>query len=460
MKNSSDMKNGEVQSLVNGESKYEVLDAGQMFTSGMRSVYASAQTLPREIWLIYAIKYLESYSLFILAYSLVMYLSDEFGFGDEQAAWAYGIYGMLISVYGLGFGIVIDSLGVRLSLLTGLSILIVFRTILALTQSVVVLVLALGTALPVGAAMTLPVLQIAIKRYTTRANRSVAFSGFYIVMNLSAMTAAPCIDAFHRYLPVGGAYYVNPYRCLIFIGALLSLISLGLTYMYIDEGEPTAPVPASVDSFRHVFKSNAFWRFVLLAILLLGVRSVYRHLDATFPKYMVRNFGPDAPFGSLIALNPFCVVIVTLLTAPLGYLYHPVPIIILGAFISAISPFVLALGHTYTNAIGFVLLLSIGEGIWSPRLYEYSVMIAEKGREGTYMALAAAPMFLATLLTGATSGILLDTYSPEFGPKRPEIMWTIIGLISVLSPVLMLVLRPVIEKPDGEHDSPDDHRED
>jgi MFS family permease len=171
---------------------------------------------------------------------------------------------------------------------------------------------------------------------------------------------------------------------------------------------------------------------------------------------MVRNFGKDAPYGSLIALNPFCVVIVTILSAPLGLMYHPVPLIILGSFISAISPFVLAIGTSYTNAIIFVMLLSIGEGIWSPRLYEYSVMIAEKGREGTYMALAAAPMFLATLLTGATSGVLLERFSPENGLKRPEIMWAIVGLTSFLSPVLMLVLRGVIEKPEDESDCPDD----
>ena len=455
MKNSPSMNNREAQPLVSDDVKYEISRDASMHKSGYSSVMQSAMSLPREIWLIYAIKYLESYSFFILAYSLVMYLSDEFGFGDEQAAWAYGIYGMLISVYGLGFGVVIDFLGVRNSLLMGLSILIIFRVILAYTRSVALLVVALGTALPIGAAMTLPVLQIAIKRYTTSANRTVAFSGFYIVMNLSAMTAAPCIDAFHRYLPDSSG---GPYRSLIFAGAMLSLVSLSLTYLFIKD-EPTDEATVSLEAYRHVFKSNAFWRFVLLAVLLLGVRSIYRHLDATFPKYMVRNFGRDAPFGSLIALNPFCVVIVTILTSPLGLVHHPVPIIILGAFISALSPFFLAVGHTYTNAIAFVLVLSIGEGIWSPRLYEYSVMIAERGREGTYMALAAAPMFLATLLTGATSGVLLDRYSPETGEKRPEIMWAIIGLTSIVSPVLMLILRSVIEKPEGEFDSPDDeHR--
>lgn len=425
--------------------------------SGFVRVYDIVNTLPKEVWFMYAIKYLESYSFFILAYSLVLYLSEEFGFGDEQASWAYGVYGILVSVYGLGMGAFIDSMGVRNSLLIGLSLLIISRAVLALTHSVILLVILLTVALPIGAALTLPVLQIGIKRHTEddSSRRAIAFSGFYIVMNVSAMTAAPCIDAFHRLVPylrhASVGIHVTPYRLLILAGALLSCVSLWLTYKYIhDEERPADHPPVSLDSFRHVFKSSAFWRFVLLAVLLLGVRSIYRHLDATFPKYMVRNFGKDAPFGSLIALNPFCVVIVTILSAPLGLTYHPVPVIILGSFISALSPLVLALGTSYTNAIIFVLLLSIGEGIWSPRLYEYSVMIAEKGREGTYMALAAAPMFLATLLTGATSGTLLERYSPETGERHPEIMWAIIGLTSILSPVMMLLLRRVIEEPKKE----------
>jgi MFS family permease len=231
---------------------------------------------------------------------------------------------------------------------------------------------------------------------------------------------------------------------------MLSCASLYLTYRHVKEDNPNSPRPqegASWAAIQYVLKSPVFWRFTLLAILLVGVRSIYRHLDATFPKFMVRNFGADAPYGSLIALNPLCVVLVAILAAPLAMRFHPVPMIIFGSFISALSPFALAFGHSYMNAVVFVLILSVGEGLWSPRMYEYSVMIAEKGREGVYTALAAAPMFLATLMTGATSGTLLERFSPEEGEKRPEIMWAIIGLISFASPVLMLALRHVIERP-------------
>lgn len=440
--------------MIDTELYVEKLVETSKSAAGYGNVLQAMDSLPNAVWILFGIKFLESFSFFVLSYGLVIFLSGDFGLSDSQASWAYGIYGTLVSVYGLAMGVVIDSLGVRQSLLVGLTILIASRLVMATTTSLLVLLVMLGTLLPVGAAMTLPLLQIGIKRYTTDRNRSVAFTGLYVVMNLSAMTAAPCIDAFHRWMPVSGhlmpGVYLTPYRMLIIAGGLLSCASLYLTYRYVKADDPNSPRPAegaSLAAIQYVLKSKIFWRFTLLAILLVGVRSIYRHLDATFPKFMLRNYGADAPYGSLIALNPLCVVLVAVLAAPLAMRFHPVPMIIFGSFISAIAPFALAAGHTYVNAVVFVLILSVGEGLWSPRMYEYSVMIAEKGREGVYTALAAAPMFLSTLLTGATSGVLLERYSPEQGERRPEIMWAIIGLISFASPVLMLVLRNVIERP-------------
>ena len=39
----------------------------------------------------------------------------------------------------------------------------------------------------------------------------------------------------------------------------------------------------------------------------------------------------------------------------------------LGSWITALSPFVVAASQTYAGACGFVVLLSVGEMIWSPR---------------------------------------------------------------------------------------------
>jgi len=99
--------------------------------------------------------------------------------------------------------------------------------------------------------------------------------------------------------------------------------------------------------------------------------------------------------------------------------------------------------------------------IWSPRLSEYTVTIAPKGREGAYMGLAALPMFLAKPLNSWLSGILLTKYCPDnvmegivSGVRDfwngPEMMWLILGLISISSPILVLLFKNVIKPQDRE----------
>jgi len=428
----------------------------QSLREGLRSL----SSCPRELWLVFFLKYLESYAYFVLSYTLILFLSDEFGFTDEEAGWAYGIFGMLVTVYGFFMGSMIDNLGVKWSLVAGMTILFVSRLALTVTSDARTILSILFTTLPLGGSMGIPVMQIAIKRYTKEINRTVSFSIFYVMMNLAAITAAPAIDIFHSMFPngavfviLGHSYTVSTYRLLIFSGACMTFVSCFISLVIIRE-EPEEEIqqedrdrePGSI--IHEVTSSPAFWRFFLLVVLLLGVRIIYRHLDATFPKYMVREFGSHALYGSIIAINPLCVCLVVPLLAPISMRVHPLRMILLGATISSVSPFFLASGHTYTTAIFFVVCLSLGEAIWSPRLFEYTVMVAEHGREGTYMALASAPTFMATLVSGAMSGWLLETFCPAHGPRHSELMWFLVGCMSIVSPILLYCFYDLIDSTD------------
>jgi hypothetical protein len=66
--------------------------------------------------------------------------------------------------------------------------------------------------------------------------------------------------------------------------------------------------------------------------------------------------------------------------------------------------------------------------------------VSKEGREGTYGALASAPLFLAKLPVGFMSGYLLHKYCPEPPEERhSSTMWLIIGLTTLSSPILMTI---------------------
>eukprot|EP00403_Amphidinium_massartii_P015560 CAMPEP_0178415586 /NCGR_PEP_ID=MMETSP0689_2-20121128/23627_1 /TAXON_ID=160604 /ORGANISM="Amphidinium massartii, Strain CS-259" /LENGTH=248 /DNA_ID=CAMNT_0020036909 /DNA_START=79 /DNA_END=821 /DNA_ORIENTATION=+ len=147
-----------------------------------------------------------------------------------------------------------------------------------------------------------------------------------------------------------------------------------------------------------VAREPRFARFTALIFIFVGVRSVFRHLDATFPKYYVRSFGDNSQFELILMVNPTCILLLTPLMTCLVQRYQLdySSVFLLGATFSGISPLVMALDTSQFMCLMFVLLLSLGEAIWSPKLYEYSVAIAPRGREATYSALSTTPAFLAT----------------------------------------------------------------
>ena len=183
----------------------------------------------------------------------------------------------------------------------------------------------------------------------------------------------------------------------------------------------------------------------------MKIQSFYSHSsicnvrrDGTLPKYMVREFGENTAKGRVYALNPaIIIVLVPIITAATSSV-NPLVMIHFGTYVSALSVFFLAFWTSLPACVLFVITLSIGEAIWSPRLYDYTTSVAQEGREGTYMALSSAPLFLAKLPVGFLSGVLLQRYCPENlqdgEVRHSKTMWLIIGLTTIISPVLITVL--------------------
>jgi hypothetical protein len=216
---------------------------------------------------------------------------------------------------------------------------------------------------------------------------------------------------------------------------------------------PPSPAQGVIRTFRprtgspwkilgETFALPAFRRFLLVCLITLNVRMIFRHLDATLPKYMVREFGPDVAKGTIYSINPAIIIILVPIVTAMTSHVEPLVMIHYGSYVSAASVFVLALSTSIWACIVFVTLLSIGEAIWSPRLYDYTVSICPEGREGTFMALSSAPLFLAKLPVGFLSGILLQRYCPPIlqeddDERHSQTMWFIIGLLTASSPIFM-----------------------
>ena len=102
-----------------------------------------------------------------------------------------------------------------------------------------------------------------------------------------------------------------------------------------------------------------------------------------------------------------------------------------GTFVMAAPAFLLAIGPYWWTLYLYLILMTVGEAMWSPRFLQYAAEIAPEGRTGEYMGVAQLPWFLTKVLVPLLySGHMMDRYcpAPETGRAvHTEPMWLIFG---------------------------------
>lgn len=424
---------------------------------------------PRELWLIFALKLLSSYAYFSFSLILTVYLTSEFGFSDIDAGWAYGLYGVMSTFYGIVCGWFIDYLGVRLSLLLGAVVGAISRLVLAFTVSPHTAMVMLCTLLPFAECLGIPIMTIGIKRYTNSANRTFAFSLFYSMMNVAALIAGPAVDVSRSLFRNGISWdlrhlgfpvlHMTGLRVVVLSSAFATaamclVVVMGIREVEVDEsGNVSSFSPnreSPISQTWAVLQKRSFWRLTLFTFLLIGVRLVFRHLDATMPKYLTRQFGEDAPYGLIYSINPFLIIFLVPVIGLMTRGVDSFSMILYGSFVAAASPFWICIAPAYWTVIMFMVTLSLGEAVYSPRVYEYTMEISERGSEGLYSSLSSAPLFSVKLVVGGMSGWLLTNFMPLVGKHHGGTLWAIIGFTSIVSPILMFIFRKYISPPEGE----------
>ena len=295
---------------------------------------------------------------------------------------------------------------------------------------------------------------------------------------------------------------LSTYRVLIAMGVGFTIPGLILVWLFLRDGvemteegvkinrrvatlDPRNPLVVFWETCRktaaqtvHIFTSlwgqPMFYRFLAFMFLAAGARMVFYHLAYTFPKYGIRELGNGAPFAHLSgALNSGIIVVIVPICGIITQKISAYKMVTVGSFISAMSVFLIAvppqwyqpladgwLGeiivHQWLGVAGpvnplyigiflFIVILSLGEALWSPRLYEYAAAIAPKGQEASYMALSMLPMFLAKFVVGIISGRMLAVFCPAEGVRHSETMWFIIGCMTLITPIGIFLFRKQLQ---------------
>lgn len=483
---------------------------------------------PREIWLVSISQVTEFVAWALMLSTLTLFLSSDVGLSDITASNIVGGWNVSYTVLMFGVGALVDAVGVKRVLVIGTVLAIASRLIFAISTNIYTLILFGFAVQAVSVAFLSPVITVAIKRYTKSDTSAMGFAMFYTLMNVGFAVGGWLFDYIRNTLGEYGTTVVpvlgtmSTYRFIMLVAFFLSIpamIFIGMLRDGVnlhDDGRVEITPPkksegaffpalgktvrdAFTDAYRifiDVMKQPAFWKFMLLLTVLLGVNYVFFHFHYTFPKYGIRVLGEGAKVGSVYGmLNPVIVIFFVPLIAWATRTWSPYLMITFGSFVSAFAVFLVTLPERVfiplvdtvfgrliwqvwlglDPAIGegklaiyialtiFVGLFTVGEAIWSPRLMEYTARIAPEGQEASYMTLSMLPKFISQPLVALMSGQLLANYVPvqdQIGPDGKAVLneagqvvqavgdvsnhrmvWVWIALLAVTSPIGMLILR-------------------
>ena len=457
----------------------------------------------RELWITFAVKLLVIAAYALTNSTLVLWLSSDLGYSDQNALRLVAAWSLLMTAITLLVGSLTDAIGLRKTFFLGVWICIVARAVMALT-SLKWLALAGGLfPLAVGEALSTPVLVAAVRRYSNTRQRSISFSIFYVMMNIGFLIAALLFDFVrqglgehgHLTLPLLGMK-ISTYRALFLVSLIVEISILPVLYFLrvgvevTDEGVIITPLPArerqtdpwnsmwrvvrdsvaeSARLFVGLLRQAGVYRLMAFLILIAFLKLILMQMYYVYPMFGRRELGDGAPIGRLWGINSILIICLVPFVGALTQKVSAYKMVTLGGTICAASVFIMAmptvwfqplanglpghwLGHEYLRLHGavhpyylmialFVVFLSIGEAFYSPRVYEYAAAIAPKGREASYAALSYVPFLLAKLLIGTFSGILLARYCPEHGVRHSETMWLFVALTATVAPVGLILLR-------------------
>jgi MFS family permease len=234
----------------------------------------------------------------------------------------------------------------------------------------------------------------------------------------------------------------------------------------------------TVSQLKENFQERPFWIYMAMLGILVFVRLTFYVFHVMFPTYAIRVFGDDFPVASIFgSLNPAMIIFLVPLISVLTAKVRSYTMLIIGTTISAASVFLcflpdriaMAIGDTWmgtwifdywleapvgnqdpflVSLVVFIIVFTVGEAIWSPRLMQFSAEIAPRGKEGAYIALAILPYFMGKIGATMMADLLTTQYFSQEMVVFPnhEMAWFWIGAMALISPAGMIIFRKIFDQ--------------
>ena len=402
----------------------------------------------RAFWIANTLELFERFAYYASKAVLAVYIADGIGLGPTTAGLLAGsVFNTLLYLLPPVAGTVVDRFGFKRSLMACFAIFSVGYLLIGLAglPAGAPLVAALGGpksytlfALVVAAAggsLIKPSIVGTVARTTTPETKALGYSIYYTLVNIGGavgpLLAIPVREN------VGIAWVLVMSSATTFVLFFATLVFFREPPRPADAAPPKSMGGVLLDMLR-VFRNL---RFVSFLVIFSGFWMMFWQVFYSLPFY-VRDVLKFPRFELIETVDAWTIILVTIPITALAKKLKPIRAMTIGFLLASISWLVMAAVPTLTVTIVAIMIFAVGEGLQSPRYYEYVADLAPKEQVGTYMGFAFLPIAIGTFVAGLIAGPLVVHYVDGFKKgtvAHPETMWLWIAGIGFASTALMLV---------------------
>ena len=397
----------------------------------------------RTFWVANVIELFERFAYYGSKAILAVYIADQVGLGPEAGTFLAGsVFNTLLYFLPVLAGTIVDRYGFKKSLLACFSIFSVGYFMIGLAglpagQPIVQavgakawMVLALVVT-AVGGSLIKPSIVGTVARTTTKDTASLGYSIYYTLVNFGG-AIGPVLALFVRQ-NLGIAY-------VLVMSSLTSFALVFGTLAFYKEPPRPADAPEARSMARVLADMLTVFgnaRFMAFLVIFSGFWAMFWHIFYALPFY-VRDYLKVESFELFETVDAWTIILVTVPVTALAKKLPPLTAMTLGFALATACWFLMALAPTVAFTVAAIAMFAIGEGLQSPRYYEYVAALAPKEQVGTYMGFAFLPIAIGTFVAGWSSGYLVKHYVEGGNPQAPK-MWLWVGAYGVVTTALMLV---------------------
>jgi proton-dependent oligopeptide transporter, POT family len=419
----------------------------------------------RALWGVNLSYVLEGLTYFGIVGLLAIYFNDFIGLNDISAGHMVAFQTAGITLGMLFFGATVDLFGPRKALIVSLTLMLAGRVLLAMAPDLSASrglwssahLLAMGGLLGIiaGYGIYQPACYAAVKFFTNEKTAAMGYAMLYALMNLGGFLPGLISPPIRKAFGITGVFWV--YAFLTVVG--IAVVSLILTNRAIRQATQAVGKEAEwrgeqkdrkTPKEQLLFYLKNFpirdYRFLFFVFILIPVQTLFAHNWLTLPQYCNRAFTGvvSENYEFFVNFSPLLIFVLTPMVAALTTKKDTYTMMIIGTFVMAAPTFFLALGPNIVTLFAYLIVMTIGEAIWSPRFLQWIAEVAPKEMTGIYMGIGQFPWFLTKVITGLYSGWFLMHYCPaDVPPEQMQTgtMWFIYGIIALMSPLGLILAR-------------------